>query len=577
MATRDAPIAAGQTDPGPPAPGAEQEVDPRRWIVLAVVLTAAFMVLLDISIVNVAIPSIQRDLNASYAQIQLVIALYALAYALLLITGGRLGDIVGRKRMFILGMSGFTLASALCGFAPNPVFLVASRVLQGGMAAMMYPQVLAQLQVSFPLRERPTAFAIFGAVIGLATITGPLLGGLLINNDILGLLWRPIFLVNLPVGIASVTAAFFLLHESRSPRPPRLDPIGVALVSIALFLLVYPLIEGRDAGWPLWSYLSLIASVPMLALFLLFERGKTSRDDSPLVDMRLFADRGFLAGIFVSMCFFAGIASFFLIFSLYLQIGLGFSALEAGLTTVPFAFGTFISSAISARLAARMGRSILQGGALVSVAGVAAVIWTIHAAGIDIKGYWLAPALFLGGIGLGLVVAPLINVVLAGIDRSMAGAASGVYTTVQQVGGAMGIALIGVIYFGQLGGNADAASATVVPRLRDEVASLRLPAPVQDGIVSGFTTCFHDRANEPDPTAIPPSCQAAQSQGGGAIARRIGAFAAAAGREALATDFSDSIQRSLFFNLGVFALAFLLMPLLPRAAGGGGGGGPGGH
>jgi EmrB/QacA subfamily drug resistance transporter len=563
------------------------ETDPRRWIVLGVVLTASFMVLLDISIVNVAIPSVQRDLNASYAQIQLVIALYSMAYALLLITGGRLGDIFGRKRLFMIGMGGFTLASALCGFAQSPEMLIASRVLQGGMAALMYPQVLAQIQVTFPPRERPAAFAILGTIIGLATITGPLLGGLLIQGDILGLQWRPIFLVNLPVGIGSVTAAAFLLHESRAPQATKLDPIGVALVSAALFMLVYPLIEGRDAGWPLWAYVSMVASLPVFVVFLVYERAKTRRDDSPLVDMRLFQDRGYLAGIFIGMAFFSGIGSFFLVFSLYLQIGLGFSALEAGLTTLPFALGSFIASAASARLAGRLGRRILSLGSVVIALGIVGVIWTIRLAGVDIKGYDLAPALFVCGIGLGFTIAPLLNVILAGVDRAMAGSASGVFSTVQQVGAAMGIALIGVIYFGQIGGGADTASAAVAPRLRAEVATLGLPAAVADRVVAAFTVCFHDRANEKDPTVVPDSCRAAQHlalpAGGGASQAQVAAAGAAIGRvaaaeatRALKVDFSDAVQRSLLFNLAVFALTFFLVPFLPNPRRGAQGA-PGGH
>ena len=226
------------------------------------VLIASFMILLDISIVNVAIPSVQRDLGATYAEIQWVLAGYQLAYAVVLITGGRLGDIFGRKRLFIIGVSGFTIASLICGLAPSPIALIAARVLQGLMAALMYPQVLSVIQVSFPPRERGAAFGVFGGVIGVASISGPLLGGLLIQADIHvgghALLWRPIFLVNLPIGIGAVVAAFIFLRESRAPSAPRLDIPGVVLATIGLFLIAFPLVEGRDAGWPLWAYLMLV-------------------------------------------------------------------------------------------------------------------------------------------------------------------------------------------------------------------------------------------------------------------------------------------------------------------------------
>src|SRR6266511_3150983 len=211
-------------------PGHE-DTDPRRWVALVIVLVAGFMQLVDISIVNVAIPSIQRDLDASYSQIQWVLAGYQLAFAVTLITGGRLGDIFGRRRLFMLGMAGFTLASALCGLAQSPGMLIGSRVLQGLMGAIMFPQTLSVIQVTFPPRERGTAFGMFGATIGLATITGPLVGGLLINGELLGLDWRPIFLVNVPIGIAALVAATRLLHESKAPRALRLDLAGVGLAT----------------------------------------------------------------------------------------------------------------------------------------------------------------------------------------------------------------------------------------------------------------------------------------------------------------------------------------------------------
>jgi len=275
------------------APGG---ADPRRWIALAVVLTAGFMQLVDISIVNVAIPSIQRDLDATYSQIQWVLAGYQLAFAVMLITGGRLGDIYGRKRLFMIGMAGFTLASAFCGLAQNPGMLIGSRVFQGLMGAIMFPQILSVIQVTFPPRERSTAFGMFGATIGLATITGPLVGGLLIDANLLGLEWRPIFLVNVPIGIAALVFAARFLAESKAPRALRLDPVGVAIVTAGLLLLVFPLVQGRDVGWPLWTFLSMAAAVPVLAGFGVYERRKKARDGSPLVDPDLFRQRSFVPG-----------------------------------------------------------------------------------------------------------------------------------------------------------------------------------------------------------------------------------------------------------------------------------------
>src|SRR6266568_6620254 len=268
----------------PPASSGE-DADPRRWLTLVILLLAALMNLLDVSIVNIAVPSIQRDLGASYADIQWALAGYTLAYALVLITGGRLGDTFGRKRLFLIGVAGFTAMSALCGAAQSPGQLIAFRVAQGAMGGIMIPQVLSVIQVMFPPSERIKALAGFGVTAGLGTVSGPLLGGLLIQGNLLGLDWRPIFLINVPVGIVALAAAAVLVRESRAPSPPRLDPVGVALISAALLLLLYPLVQGRQLGWPWWTFVSMACSVPVLAAFVGYERIKARRDGSPLVQL----------------------------------------------------------------------------------------------------------------------------------------------------------------------------------------------------------------------------------------------------------------------------------------------------
>jgi EmrB/QacA subfamily drug resistance transporter len=568
--------------PGGPGPGAEaaaapgHETDPRRWIILGTVLAATFMVLIDISIVNVAIPSIQRTLSATFAQIQLVIALYSLAYAVVLITGGRLGDIYGRKRLFMLGVSGFTIASLLCGFAQSPEMLIGSRILQGLMAALMYPQVLSVVQVTFPPRERGSAFAVLGATVGVATIAGPLLGGVLIQGNLFGLEWRPIFLVNVPIGIGAVLAASFLLHESRAEHANQLDPVGVVIVTLGLGLLVYPLIEGRDAGWPLWAYVSLAASLPVLALFFWYEQGKTARNDSPLMDMHLFRIPSFVSGTFVGVFLFSGIPSFFLTFSLFLQIGLGFTALETGVSSVPFSIGSMLASASSARLAPRLGRRILSMGSITLTIGALLVILTIRISGPDLKGYYLAPALFVCGIGLGWFIAPLLNFILAAVPLRSAGSASGLFTTVQQVGTALGIALIGVILFGLLARNADDASAQVKPDINRQLAAAGVPQSAIARIDQAFAVCFHDRSTAKDPTAVPESCRQAQriqlfpSSGlsplppqQSALGQTISAILRDAGLRSLKINFWESVQVAFLFDLAVWALTFFLIPFLP--------------
>jgi EmrB/QacA subfamily drug resistance transporter len=547
------------TETIPTGQAGHEDTDPRRWVALVIVLIAAFMQLVDVSIVNVAIPSIQRDLDASYSQIQWVLAGYQLAFAVTLITGGRLGDIFGRKRLFMLGMTGFTLASALCGLAQSPGMLIGSRLLQGLMGALMFPQVLAVIQVTFPPRERGTALGIFGATIGLATITGPLLGGLLIQGDVLGLEWRPIFLVNVPIGIAALVAAARLVPESKAPNALRPDLLGVAIVSAGLLLLIYPLVQGRDLGWPPWTFVSMAAAVPVLAIFAMWERRKKAADGSPLVDLALFRQRAFVAGLLVAGTFFMGVPAFFLTFTIFLQIGLGFSALHAGLTTIPFAVGSALASGASVRLAPRLGRRILSIGTLLLAAGMAGIIWTVHRYGGAVHSWQLLPALAVCGIGLGLVIAPLVNIVIAGVRRQDAGAASGVLNTIQQLGGAVGVALIGVIFFGLLGSHASAVSADLAPRLRADLQSAGLPAPLSQRVVSGFATCFHDRSSAKDPSAVPASCQRAQSQDQG----RIGQVVAATADQARRHNFSDVLERTLLFEVAVFLACFLLMFLLP--------------
>jgi EmrB/QacA subfamily drug resistance transporter len=542
------------------APPAEQETDPRRWIALGVVLTASFMVLLDISIVNVAIPSIQRNLGASFGQVQLVLAGYQLAYAVVLITGGRLGDIYGRKRLFMTGMAGFVVASAACGFARNPDMLVISRVVQGLVAALMFPQVLSTIQVVFPPRERAAAFGVFGAVIGMATIAGPLVGGLLIGSAADTDRWRWIFLVNLPIGIAALSFAWFLLHESRAPKARRLDPVGVVLASAGLGLLTYPLVEGRDQGWPGWSFAMLAASVPVLVLFVLYERVKTRRDGSPLVELSMFRDRAFSTGTALSAFFFSAIPAFFLIFSLTLQIGLGYTPLRAGLTTLPWSVATAFSSAMSVRLAPRLGKRILAVGSVMLTLGMIGIILTMRARGIALDGPELIPALVVAGLGMGCIIAPLTNIILAGIHHGDAGSASGVLTTMQQIGGAIGVAIVGVIYFGLIGGRADAASATTLAQLRTDLAAQHVPSSQVDSAVQGFQVCFHDRANASDPSVTPPSCARVQQPG---AAPAVTAAFQRAGATALGKDFEDSLNLSLLYQIVVFMGSFLMVFAIP--------------
>jgi EmrB/QacA subfamily drug resistance transporter len=547
----------------PPATTAAN-ADPRRWLTLVILLLAAFMNLLDVSIVNIAIPSIQRSLNASYADVQWALAGYTLAYALVLISGGRLGDIYGRKRLFLIGVTGFTIMSALCGAAQSPGMLIACRVVQGAMGAIMVPQVLAVIQVIFPPAERIKALAGFGVTAGLGTVSGPLIGGLLIQHNLFGLDWRPIFLINVPVGVIAVAAAAVLVHESRAPSPPKLDPAGVGLITAALLLLLFPLVQGRQLGWPAWTFVSMAASVPVFALFVWYEQVKSRRDGSPLVPLRLFRDRGFSAGMAIAVTFFLGIASYGLVLTLFLQLGLGFTPLHAGLTFLPFSLGLLVSSGAAARLAPRFGRGVTMAGALIIAAGMAGLIATTNHYGVAVTTWDLVPGLVAAGLGLGAVIAPLADIVLARVPRQDAGSASGVFNTGLQLGNSIGIALIGVIFFGLLGSQSGPAASTVAPELRAGIVAAGLPAASTGQIETKFRACLHDRLVAADPTITPAACRLPAGEVLPAAAHRV---LAQVGGAAVRQDFAATLVRTLWFQVGVFLLSFLLMLALPARAG----------
>ncbi len=539
-------------------------------LILAIVLSATFMQLVDVSIVNVAIPSIQRDLHASYGSVQLVLVLYQLSFATTLITGARLGDIFGRRRLFLAGMVGFTLASMLCGAAPTPGVLVAARFVQGLASGLMFPQVLSVIQVTFAPAERGRAFGIFGATVGLATILGPLLGGALIQWNLFALDWRTIFYVNVPIGVLAVVAAVRVLGESRGPHASRLDLPGAAIVTVGLLLLVYPLTEGRELGWPWWSWAMLVAALPVLAGFAAYELRLTRSGRSPLVVMSLFRDRAFRVGLVLILVFMAGVPAFFFSFAIYLQLGLGFTALGSGLTSFAFAVGSGTTSALSDRLAKRWGRRVLVVGALTLTAGMALILLTVHLVGTHPHIYDFTVAFLIAGAGLGLFIAPVINIVLAGIHSDAAGSASGVLATGQQIGGALGVALFGVIFFGLVGNLASSSVGETVPQLRSALTAAHLPPAAADATVAGFRTCFVARANQNDPTALPASCRRAQQAATSlpvAEQRPVLAAVGANGsvtRQALGRTFSRAYERSLIYELAVFLLTALLVLALPR-------------
>jgi EmrB/QacA subfamily drug resistance transporter len=420
-------------------------------MMLPVILSATFMALFDFFVVNVAAPSMEHDLHAGQAALELIVGGYAFTYASGMVTGGRLGDLLGYRRLFLAGMATFTLASLLCGLAQSPSELVAARLLQGLTGALMVPQVLALITATFPADERPRAMSWFGVTAGIGAIAGQVLGGLLLDADLFGLGWRVIFLINVPVGVVALVFALRLLPHHRAERRPRLDPLGAIGISGALALILVPLIIGREEGWPLWTWVSMVMSLPVLAATLGWELRLTRQGGEPLLDLTLFRNRAFAAGLPVNAAFMAFFASFMFVLTLLLQGGLGLSPLEAGLTFLPLGVLFSVTSILGRSLVARFGLRVMTVGAAISGAGLAVLIAELQALGGDITPAWLLIPTALVGLGNGLVLPTLIGAVLAGIQPAHGGAAAGVLTTVQQFASAAGVAILGVVFFGGLG------------------------------------------------------------------------------------------------------------------------------
>ena len=424
---------------------------------LPVVLTAAFMITLDFFIVNVAIPSLQRELHAGAAAIQWVVAGFGLAVAAVLITASRLGDAFGRRRVFTVGLVLFTITSAACGLAPTAGLLVAGRVLQGISAGLMTPQVLAILRTSYSGQAQARAFSMFGLSLGIGAVSGQLIGGLLIRADVFGLDWRTCFLINVPVGAAAVALTPRVVPESRGPARGALGIPGMVIASVALVAIVLPLIQGRQAGWPAWTWPSLAGGCLLLAAFAWYQHRVAARGGAPLIDPALFRERAVTTGLLAQLVFWTGQASFFLVLALYLQEGRGLTALASGVVFTAIGAGYLVTSSTAHHLARLLGRQVIAVGAVIMAAGLA-LLWAGAAAGAGGAGSeggagvgWLVPGLLVDGLGMGMVLAPLAVTVLARVSPQHAGPAAGVLSTVQQVGNALGVALLGIVFYGALG------------------------------------------------------------------------------------------------------------------------------
>jgi EmrB/QacA subfamily drug resistance transporter len=420
----------------------------RSWAALTVLMFGTFMFVLDFFIVNVALPSIQQGLQAGESAIEWIVAGYAISTAVLLVTGGRLGDQFGRRRVFAIGMAAFVLTSAACALAPNPGVLITARILQGVGAALMAPNILSILGVVYSGPTRVRAISIYGMVMGLAATSGQLIGGVLIRSDLGGLGWRAIFWINVPLGVAALLACPRYVPESRAERGSRFDLAGVALITACLVAVVLPLVDGRQAGWPAWSWIALAAAVPLAVGFVAHQRRKADRGGVPLLNPRVFAAWPLRAGLITQTAFWCQQAASYLVLGLYLQQGRGLSALTAGGVFTFLAAGYLLTSFQAPALTVRFGRRVIAAGAVLAAAGDAALyLATGHGGSVA----WLFPGLVLLGAGQGLCITPLTTTVLSHAEPATAGSVAGALSTAQQVGNSIGVAVTGVLFFGALG------------------------------------------------------------------------------------------------------------------------------
>lgn len=441
-----------------PISAPDAAVSRRAWQALIVLLTGMFMALLDTTIVNVALPTIQTSLNASEATLSWIISGYALAFGLALIPAGRVGDRIGHKWVFFTGLALFTAASLACGLAQNDLQLIIARVVQGLAGGIFVPAVTAMIQLMFPPRFRGKAFAIMGSVIGVSTALGPIVGGLIIEAFGVENGWRLVFWVNLPIGVIALIAAAILLpagpakaKQAAAPTAYRVDVVGLVLLSAGLVALLVPLIEGQDQGWPLWTYLVLVAGALLIVAFGAWEVAVAKRGRNPLVPPHLFSHPAFTGGVILALVYFAAFTSIFFTISILWQAGLGHTALESGLVSIPFAIGSIVGASQSNRLTERLGRTVLVGGvSLVAVGLIWVWLVLLLTEPADLTNWLLLAPLFIAGLGSGCFVAPNVSFIVATVDPAEAGAASGVVGVMQRIGSAAGIAVVGSVFFGTL-------------------------------------------------------------------------------------------------------------------------------
>jgi EmrB/QacA subfamily drug resistance transporter len=451
MSTAASASPSGHTAPEPdPDRTSATAPDGHGWRAVSLVLVGAFMALLDTTIVNVALPSIRTSLHTSSASLEWIVSGYALAYGLALVPGGRAGDRFGHKRLFLIGLTVFTLASVACGVAQSQVEIVAGRIVQGLGAGLFFPSISATIQHSFTGPARSKAFGVLGAVIGVSTALGPLLGGLIIAGVGAHDGWRWVFLVNLFIGAVAIPMAAWRLPKATGHVRRGFDPVGLGLLTGGLLLLMIPLVEGQQDGWPAWTWTCFGGCVAVFALLAGWELRAERRDGDPLLKPGLLRQTSFSAGAVFAIAFFGGFSSIFFTLSILWQEGLGHSALITGVVIAPFSMGTLVAAANSDKLSARLGRLVLVLGCSLLIAGLGLVVLVIHLTTPAVNGWDLVGPLLLAGLGTGMTIAPNQDFVLATVPRAEAGTAAGILSTSQRVGTAAGIAIIGTVLFGSL-------------------------------------------------------------------------------------------------------------------------------
>jgi EmrB/QacA subfamily drug resistance transporter len=421
---------------------------PRRWLGLFGILAASLMNLLDSTVGNVAAPSIRADLGGSLSTLQWIAAGYTLALAVGLLTGGRLGDMFGRRRMLMIAVAGFVAASAACAFAGSPETLIAARVVQGAFGAVMLPQCFGLMRDLFGA-EVGKAFAVLGPVIGLSVIAGPIVAGLLIDADLFGTGWRSIFWINVPLGAFSLYVAHKVLPTGGpTDRTQRLDLVGALVAATGMFLLVYPLVQGRELGWPAWSLGMLAASVPTLAGFAWYQARRRVAGRTPLIELSVFAKRSYTSGVLFVVVFFGAIVGFSLAVGLFLQLGLHYSALDASVAMAAWPVGAFVGSIFGSTMMTKLGRHILHIGLAVMTVGLVHLYTVFDGVGADLGAWDLTVPLLAYGTGMGMIFVPLFDIIVGRLEDHEVGSASGLLESFQQLGASLGVAVLGTVFFG---------------------------------------------------------------------------------------------------------------------------------